>query len=125
MCAKHISRISQSLLFLPRWNVTRLYRLLEPPHAGRRMQMNELIKLLGEENAKSIKDAITSALIDHIDEDFKQSDEFYVDFEEIETLMKSLTHDVVLELKDSIREKIKAVLIDRQEMFLKFLQETV
>ena len=87
--------------------------------------MNELIKLLGEENAKSIKDAITSALIDHIDEDFKQSDEFYVDFEEIETLMKSLTHDVVLELKDSIREKIKAVLIDRQEMFLKFLQETV
>lgn len=58
-------------------------------------ELSNIVKLLGEENEKKLKDSITDLLIERVDEDLRDMCTYIIDFEEtFDQIRKDVEKDV-------------------------------
>ena len=79
------------------------------------VDLSSIAKLLGEENEKRLKDAITDILINTIEEDLNQMNTFLIDFE---GLFDEVRRETEKELKDIMCEKYMAKIESKMDEFL-------
>lgn len=77
--------------------------------------LSNITKLLGEENEKRLKDAITDIIINTIEEDLNQMHTFLIDFE---SLFEEVGEEVREEVKDIMRKKYLSKIENKMDEFL-------
>lgn len=65
------------------------------------MEFSSLAKLLGEDNEKKLKDAITDLLIERFSDDLDLDDHYIIDFDKLFT---EIEEDVVASIKERVTE---------------------
>lgn len=78
-------------------------------------QLNELSKLLGEENEKRLKSSITDLLIEQVADELRENYEYLIDYDH---LFSEVIGEIEEEFKSRIREKYMGILDEKfSELF--------
>ncbi len=78
-------------------------------------QLNELAKLLGEENEKRLKSSITDLLIEQVADELRENYEFLIDYDH---LFSEVIGEIEEEFKSRIREKYMGIMDEKfSELF--------
>lgn len=78
-------------------------------------QLNELAKLLGEENEKRLKSSITDLLIEQVADELRENYEFLIDYNH---LFSEVIGEIEEEFKSRIREKYMGIMDEKfSELF--------
>lgn len=78
-------------------------------------QLNELTKLLGEENEKRLKSSITDLLIEQVADELRENYEYLIDYDH---LFSEVIGEIEEEFKSRIREKYMGILDEKfSELF--------
>ena len=79
--------------------------------------LNNIAKLLGEENEKRLKNAITNLIIEHIDDELSDYDRYLIDWD-------NLLYDVRNDVEQRIKDRVFNMYMNQAEKKLeKFFEE--
>ena len=70
--------------------------------------LNNIAKLLGEENEKRLKDTITDLLINHVEDELSDFDTYLIDYEE-------LFIDIAKEIETAVKDKYTKMYMEKAE----------
>ena len=86
-------------------------------------EWKEIIGLLGSDNEKKIKDAVTDIIIDSISESINETYLFSID--DVYNSLGNVFEECIKEAKDKCREKINAIMEENIEKFMKMTLKEV